>query len=459
MNLVTDPFIPVLDRDGVYGEVGLRDLVAEPDRWASVVDGPTEVEPLTGAAVTRLVAAVWAAAAAEGLSPADWAEANYDRFTVFDRGAPFGQHPRIGDRFDDVAVPAAMLPLFTAAKGPVLLDHQHYASGGGYPPATAVRLLLVRLAFGTAQRQPFRSDVFGSAATFGKGTPCLTRPWLWVQHPGGLGESMRLTIPPSPVGNRPECSGVWTWPTEWTPAERQTPRDQVDVLTWPGRAALLGHPDPATGLVTKVAYAAGAVWEATTPEDNQNTVWVPSKTSGEWQPVRPTVAAGWSRRLLAGWLAAADTPDTLLGRLRQQAAADREGLLLRWQGLAAFQGRVDGVMDHTFPVPSVGDDVVAAWLAAVTGCHRAASKRIRRAVNAAHAAAATDYTAQLAAPLNAGVDDLVDRLSPEVAAGSLTVDDAADRLDAHLGRLLAQVGETRFVPSRHPEAALPLESR
>lgn len=474
-NLATEPIVPVLDRDGRYREVSLTDVVTNPENWVTVVDGPHPVEPLTGAGMVRLLAAIWTAATLDDRDPADWMEDNQHRFEVYDTEAPFGQHPGIRPMFDEVAKPASMLPLFTASEGSVLLSHDHNEAGVGYPVATAVRLMLVRLAFGTAQRQPLKATVFGPAATYGKNTPALTRPWLWVESPHGLADSLRLSTAPATRAHTAAqgasrrtsqaSEGAWTWPTGLIPGEPNAPTNQVQALTWPGRAMLLDRPRSDTGLVTRVSYGAGAVWEAATPEENPNTMWRPDPTQAppsdsaptdeapRWVPLRATVASGWTRRLLQAWTQAPGV--TLAGSLREMSVGERTGLMLRWQGLVADKGRVDAAMDHVFPVPTVPDETITEWLEAAFARYRTSGGRIRTAVSLAHSMGDT-VTKRLADEVTSQVNGFVDQLSPHVAVGDLSVTAAAAILDTRIASALDQLAADRFVHRRTVGAALSL---
>lgn len=448
-NLVRDPWVPILGPGG-FDVVSLGHLFDPAGLWGkpvTLVDGERDVEPLTGAACFRLLLAIRAAAAQAGVEPVVWLGDHEAQFDLFDPVAPFGQCGAIRPRAGEVAIPATMLPLFTATKGATLLDHTIYDQPGyQLSYAEAARLMLVRMMVGTAQRQPFKAALFGPEATFGKNTVCLTRPLLWVETGGSLADDVEVSSTPGLGVGR----FLWSWPDGWTPGQPQTPQGPLEVLTWPSRAMLLL--DDGDG-VSQVAYGNGAVWDDTDPGLQPNMLCYPdAKTPGRLLPVRATVSAGWTRRLLTGWLAG---EGGLVGKLRGIPAEARDGWVFRWTGLVADKGRVDAAMEHRFPVPMVPDETLTGWLAGVSATYTTLLKRTRKAVGVGFPLG-DSLPKVAAAHVTDGLGGVVDSLSAQVAAGSVTTEVALARLAAHGETLLGGLAAARFHHLRRPDAALPL---
>ena len=427
-NLVFDPWVPVVGPDGgeTLSLAGLARRVDEPIR---LVDGETDVEPLTAAASMRLLLACYAASQTARQTMAVWLDAHQDWFDLFG-DHPFAQCALISSRFEDVALPAVALPMFTATNGPVLLDHQHNHVDVRWTPAQAARLMLVRSMVGTAQRQPFKGDVFGPQATFGKNTPCLTRPFLWVEGPT-LADSLAQSAVPG-LGQ-----GTFhpTWPDKWTPGTVHEPRGPLDVLTWPGRAILLRQ--DVDGMVDQVAFAAGAVWDQTDPGLQPNTL-VTNDPGRGLMPVRPAGGPGWTRRLLAGWISGVH--GTLADQLHHTHGAH---MVLRWAGLAADKGRVDAAMDHSLPLPVVDDDTIRGWLDTTSTVWTDTLRRMRKAVGQAWPAG-DQIAAIAAAQIGAGLGQRIDPLSAEVSAGQTSPAQAERALRQTAGDVLQQLADSRF---------------
>ncbi len=133
MNLVTDPWIPVIDHRGTRSLVGLRDVFARATELAGI-EGDT---PHVRVALIRLLLAVfhratggprtveewatWWEDPAQVAAVCDYLDRASDRFELFDDDRPFWQCPTLPE---DRAVPVAKLvPSLASGNNPVWFDH------------------------------------------------------------------------------------------------------------------------------------------------------------------------------------------------------------------------------------------------------------------------------------------------------------------------------------------------
>lgn len=446
-NLAAIPWIPVLDVNGKAATAGLTDLFDAADGLAAAAVGGSDQDALAQPATMRLLQAIHQAAAAEGVSPHQWIIDNQTRFELFDRDQPFAQCGDLWRHVDALARPAGILPLFNAGDGPTLLNHQYTAAEVAYSPAEAARLLLIRQAFGPGGIQPFPAAPYGADAKNGKASVAGVRPYLWVQA-ATVADSLAASTVPGPTGDF-----LFSWPAGRLPGQGYTPTGQVSALTWPSKAALL-IPD-GDGMVRRAAYGNGLVFgEATDPNLLPHTVFRPGAAAAD--PVaaaRVSLGRSAGRDVLTAWVTPAAQVG-LLGHLRSLPASRRDGWTLRWQGLASYQSRLDGVLDWSMPVPTAGDAAIIGFLDAVTVAAKSVFGRLKSAAGHAHPGDNT-LPKRLTGPADLLFTATVERLAAAVAVGGVSaVDTAAELNEASAGALAS--ARDHFT-AHSPQSLLALE--
>lgn len=443
MNLATDPWIPTLDRDGHTRQVSLINLF-DVHGDAELVNGPHDFEQLTAAAIRRLLLAIVGAARQQSWTPLEWLRVNSARFDLSHRIEPFGQCAALAQVADISLLGASALPMFTAGAGATLLDHHTPDRLPTLDWATATRLMLVRQAFGTAQRQPYRGGaVYAKDASFGKNTPCLTRPLLTPVTGNGIVADLEAAWD----GIEPTGTFHFTWPAGVTPGSAATPDGNLAVLTWPGRAIWLdGDQNQVTGCV----IAAGAAWDDTDPILQPHMLAYLDPKTGERRPHRASVATSWSRTFLKHWVAAD-------GGLPARWKADpASGVArVRIEGLIADKGRIDAVEQRIVSLPTVDDATLSAWLDGVSQLYKNTFGKVASATTSGHPLADPK---SMFGDAQAVLDRIVERWGQVVAVGQASVTDALAGCAADVNRELWRTfAEPRLLHTRTPAAAWPLQ--
>lgn len=435
-------WLPVEDDGGRLHTVALTDAVVHLESLNAVGDGPASTDALSGVAARRLLQAIWQAAAADGVTPSQWVRSHEHQFVLFDQEAPFAQNVALRAKvreYPTLLLSAGALPIWNSGNGPVLLDHDHLATGTRYTAAEAMRMLLVRHAFGTAQKQPFPAAVYGPAAQNGAFSVCGPRPYLWIETGGSVADDLDATAVPGPAGEF-----LFTWPSGVTPGTARAAAGQVEALTWPSRNVLLVPDDD--GMVSQVVYGTGCRLPERVPvEVIPHSVY--SLRDDVALPVRAvTDQARALRSLLAGWVS--PISEGLIAHTKRQATRDREGWTFRWSGLVADKGRVDGLLDVSLPVPTVDDNVIGAYLSAIDDAYKGLYKRAGAVVRAAHPMGHSDVLPRFRNQAAAAIDAVVIDVTADVVTGAVSASDATAMLHSVAHTAAVAAATPRFAHRR-----------
>jgi len=261
-DLVSSPWLPIMDASGRQRMVGLRDVLADAHR----IQGLIERSPLALVALYRLLLSIvrrthgpltggtWAALWRAGHLDASLLDAYWARWTprlaLFDRDYPFMQDPSLGAA-SSVSV-AKLSPDRAAGNNAVLLDHSLDATPCGLTPAAAARLMIGHQAFalqGFVSVEPGQDPRLYKSAPDG---PLIGGLVVLIQG-GNLARTLLLNLCPVPgrplaregsPGDRP------TWEREASAREiDRYPDGPCDLLTWQSRRILLRR--DADGLVRR----------------------------------------------------------------------------------------------------------------------------------------------------------------------------------------------------------------
>ncbi len=447
-NALEMAWLPVLPFTAASAFVGLADIFDDVEAFRAAGVGGTDLDALTEPTTMRLLQAVFQAAAAQGTTATRWLRDNRRRFDLFDQNSPFAQNGDLARFAGEVFKPAGVLPLFNAGDGPTLLNHDHLATGTRYTPAQAARLVLARHAFGISGIQPFPAAPYGPGGKNGKAAVCGPRPYLWVDT-GSLAGSLAASTVPGRQGNF-----LFSWPAGATPGATRAVSGQLDVLTWPSRSIAL-RPD-SDGLIGAVAVGNGLVFgDETDPTLLPHTVFRAGKKPGDpVTAVRATFTGSASRRLLGAWVDPGRSG--LLAHLAGLPADIRAGWTLRWQGLATFQSRIDGVLDVAMPVPTAPDPEIQAFLEGSVKAYKAAYSVVGTAIRATRVLGVDDEFNRCKQAVNAAMDNEMEHIGPAVAVGALTAADGVERLHAAVGSAAATAAP-RFTAQRSVRSLLALE--
>ncbi len=419
-SLVSEPWIPVLTRTGMHD----RSLVGVFND--DVVDIATG-DDLEDAALTRLLLAVHIAAADAGATPVDWLNDQRGRFDLFDSTEPFWQNP---DMARHAALPGAVRSIISASyrhtgRGSAAVNLWHAASGITYSPADAARLLVVRQQFSVGGIQQFTTAAYGKAPISAKTAVATNRPLLWLDTGTTLADSLAHT---AALTSPAEPGKFWfTWPAGAAPADTGHPTGILDALTWPARSILLTP--PADGTVAGISICDGLRWPEphTDPahtlqrdaELNPYTAYARKKDTDTYTPQSVHTARPiW--RQLAALCADPNNPAA-----SWQPAASAAGARWRLTGLGSYQSAISGPLTGSFPAPR-DPAALAAFLDALTA---AATRIASTAGSLAHGVTDADgYTPAI--PGTTGLEATAAPLAAAVAAGQISSDDAAQKIDA-----------------------------
>lgn len=357
MNLVDEPWIPVLRDDGPR-ELSLHDVVSQADRIAGIVSGETLVD----AAILRMLFAL--DVASEG-NWVQWVNDHRDRFNLFDETAPVWQNPAMAAHWDitGVSQPALTLPRLNGSPDTVVSSYDSTREQA-FTPAQAARYLLARQQFscGGIQSHPTGKVFGGGRSSSARAAVANGRPFLHITAPT-LADTLRLNRVPGPRG-----VFQFSWPRDVTPASDSTPQGQADSLTWLSRSMLLLR--DSDGLVRTYQSCGGLYYGADTdPNFLPHTTFEKKKADAEWTPravhqLRPP----W-RQILDAY--ATETPG-ILAHLTDSP----EGTRLVLTGLASFQARIDGYITGSTPLPAITPAAAVELSNAVAAAHKTVSSTV-----------------------------------------------------------------------------------
>lgn len=282
-DLLTEPWIPVVNVDGSAMEVGLRAALTDAHLYTGIRDPIPLVEfgqyrlltalvsdifePKNTAELARLLRAGRFTAGTITAYFDEWS----DRFRLFGKDYPFLQTAAMGDR---AAVPlASVLPSVPSGTNAL---HFHHANEKEFAvcPAAAARLLTTISPFMTAGGAGLSPSINGAP------------PWYVLINGRSLFETLCLNVCAIPVAPAPNSDAPPAWRNPREPGgDRRTTYSLLEGLTWrPRRIRLLrdyGGTCSMTGcesvvLVRAMQYAAG---------DACDFMWrdpsVPYKTAGQ----------------------------------------------------------------------------------------------------------------------------------------------------------------------------------
>jgi len=261
-DLVSSPWLPILDEAGRQRMVGLRDVLTDAHRIQEII----ERSPLALVALYRLLLSIvrrthgpldggtWAALWRAGRLDASLLDVYWARWTprlaLFDHDYPFMQDPSLGAA-SSVSV-AKFSPDRAAGNNAVLLDHSLDATPRGLTPAAAARLMIGHQAFAL---QGFVSVEPGQDPRLYKSAPDspLIGGLVVLIQGGNLARTLLLNLCPVP-GRAPPGAGAPrdrpTWEREASARETERyPEGPCDLLTWQSRRILLQR--DADGLVRR----------------------------------------------------------------------------------------------------------------------------------------------------------------------------------------------------------------
>ncbi|MFI9388974.1 type I-E CRISPR-associated protein Cse1/CasA [Kutzneria sp. NPDC052558] len=277
-DLLTRPWIPVVDLAGERREVSLARLILGAHQFRRIV---AEAPPMT-AALHRLVLAVMHRAYA----PRDdeqWSELwsrrrlpfaplhaylteHRARFDLLDQDRPFLQCPKLGVKAWSSA--AKLVPFRASGNNVTLFDHTTDAETVALPLAEAARWLVTAQAFDPGgMKTPFDKDKSSERA------PCNYFGVVVVEG-ATLRETLLLnTHEYSPDDERPPMTGPDDRPAWEDPQapraepDLRPPLGWTDLLTWPSRRILLGASEhDGRPVVDKVVITPGVRLRSQLPE-------------------------------------------------------------------------------------------------------------------------------------------------------------------------------------------------
>lgn len=263
-NLIDEPWIPVLFRNGRRAELGIRDTLLQ----SKEISGIEDQSPLVVAALHRLLLAVLYRALK---GPTDIEEARalfrdripvvkvtdyltswHSRFWLFDKDAPFWQVSAYSPK--EWRAWTVLAAEHNADNAKVLFDHINIESAGSVSNAAAARWLAAVQTFAVSSG---KSEL---AHTSGAPSPkCLMAIPLGVN----LEETLILALVPQNRAVTAADHAVWERPSESLAilkAGHGRRADGIaDLYTWRSRTIRLL---PAQGGVAKVAFASGIAYMA-----------------------------------------------------------------------------------------------------------------------------------------------------------------------------------------------------
>jgi len=269
MNLVHEPWIPVITGDGRRFTLGLADVV---DRAADIADIEGDA-PHVRIALLRLLLAVIHRAARGPVSFEEWGSwwerpevpfgkaseylaAHADAFELFDPDRPFWQCPELTDEHAREA--AKLVPSLASGNNRVWFDHTSVARPARLTPAEAARWLVAL--------QMFQTGGILTGFPSGRGTS-VHAPLAGAAVVCAIAVTLQRTLllnlvrydPASELpfaGSGEAEADVPVWERIPPPGEpgKRVPAGYVDWLTWPSRRVRLFVSD---GAVDQVAITPG----------------------------------------------------------------------------------------------------------------------------------------------------------------------------------------------------------
>ncbi|MDI7276194.1 MAG: type I-E CRISPR-associated protein Cse1/CasA [Anaerolineae bacterium] len=238
-DLVREPWIPCLSRNGAPCELSLRETIVRAHDLREVAGE----SPLITGALYRLLLTILHRVygpADESVWDGLWQRRRWDaapldaylarwqgRFDLFDARHPFLQRSDARVKPRPVAI---LLPEVASGHNPTLFDHHLEQAGMSLTPAQAARALLGALAFGLA-------GLSGLPAKF-TDAPCA-RGALFLAEGDNLFETLCLNLARYPrEEERPDDRPAWEVTNPSLPA-RDRPLGRLDLFTWPNRNVLL----------------------------------------------------------------------------------------------------------------------------------------------------------------------------------------------------------------------------
>lgn len=246
-NLIDEPWIAAVDRDGTLGEHSLRDLLARAHDLRALHDD----SPLVVAALLRMLLAllhrvydgprnrrewegIWTTGKFDIGRIETYLEQWHRRFDLFDETLPFYQ--TIGAAVDGQTKPiATLLPELATGNNATLFDHTTDTSYVALTPAEAARIVIAAHAFGLAGPCNPQLKLYFTDGTAARGM-------ILIAEGNSLFETLVLNLIEYPAEN-PIASGsadrpAWEMNDAFIP-DREQPRGYLDYMTWQNRRLLL----------------------------------------------------------------------------------------------------------------------------------------------------------------------------------------------------------------------------
>ena len=255
-DLLQSPWIPCIQNDGTFVELGLRDALVRAHELREL----SGESPLVTAALYRLLLAVLHRAL-QGPADADewadlwnagrWDAAQLDaylerwqhRFDLFHPERPFYQAP--DERVKPKSVTSLILDI-ASGNNRTLFDHHTDSDGISLTPAQAARMLVTAQNFGLSGRCAPGLPNF----TYGSGVKGV----LFFVQGDTLFETLALNLLPYPddtiLIHHPEDRPAWEMDDPFTP-DRTRPHGYLDYLTWQNRRILLLPEETGSGIVIR----------------------------------------------------------------------------------------------------------------------------------------------------------------------------------------------------------------
>jgi len=262
-DLLQSPWIPCIQNDGTFVELGLRDALVRAHELREL----SGESPLVTAALYRLLLAVlhrtlqgpadlqewanlWNAGQWDAAQLDAYLERWQHRFDLFHPEHPFYQAP------DERVQPKPINRLLhevASGNNPTLFDHHTHERAPDVKPAQAARALVALQAFGLA-------GLSGLPQKF-TDAPCA-RGVIFLVQGETLFETLALNLvrytDNEPMPRRPDDRPAWEMDDPFTP-DRSVPRGYLDYLTWQNRRILLLPERADNGVVVRQMTEAPAL--------------------------------------------------------------------------------------------------------------------------------------------------------------------------------------------------------
>jgi CRISPR system Cascade subunit CasA len=297
-NLVSEPWVPCIGRDGTPCLLGLRDTLVRAHDLAVVDADP----PATAAVIRLLIAFVhrvldgpkttkdwskaWAAGKFDDVAIDSYLGKWEERFDLFDSDHPFFQAPLDGA---SLRAPAVLDPAAAQGHNATLFDHSMDADPVPMPADEAARRLVALQAFSPGGTMSGEAGGPG----YGKAAP-LAGAWVYIVTGPSLFHTLLLNAPlldsasERPFAALGDDSPVWERPPTQCAAVRD-PAGWLDLLTYPSRRVRLvpGTVEGKGPLVIGVAVTDGdRPGDGWSPRGREQAIAFRETTTG-WNTVRP----------------------------------------------------------------------------------------------------------------------------------------------------------------------------